>query len=524
MWIRWYVPGVLLAIHPVAVIVGANLGTVPLRTAVVTRALITAAAAAVVLTVALRVARRDLAARSSWLAWFLIQFNLYGAAAEGLRGLGLAIWPGDPWFAVPYVLTAGVIAAIASRPWEVRPRSAMPLTVAAALLLLVAFIPAAAGSRRADPTWREAAEHLASAPLSGAGRVSPSRDVYYIVLDALGRPDALRRNYGLDLQPFVEALRARGFYVVERARANYAQTYLSLASALNLDYLDGIAQVVGAPSTTREPLDYLVQQNALMRLASRAGYRVVAFGSDYMATRQFDRADVCVCAVSGLDELEVAAIALTPLAAVPLGTVPGDASFDGHRRKLVRTLTELEEWRRGTEPTFVFAHILAAHAPFVIARDGSPLAPSGALYTMSEGGAAGRPRQEYLHGYAQQSQYVLDRFVAIVDAALRQPGPAPAIVVHGDHGPGLSTDTSLETMMRERMEIFAAYYFPDGDPGFYPTMTPVNGARLLARRYFGADLAPLPDRVLYSQWVRPYDFTPVPDPPPQDSLSPVRMR
>jgi hypothetical protein len=74
------------------------------------------------------------------------------------------------------------------------------------------------------------------------------------------------------------------------------------------------------------------------------------------------------------------------------------------------------------------------------------------------------------------------------------------------------------------MEIFAAYYFPDGDPGFYPAISPVNGARLLARRYFGADLAPLPDRVLYSQWVRPYDFTPLPDPPPQDSISPVRMR
>jgi hypothetical protein len=524
MWIRWYVPGVLLAIHPVVVIAGANLGTVPLRGEVVARALLTAAGASILLTAALRVVQRDLAARASWLAWFLILFNLYGAAAAGLRGLGLAIWPGDPWFAVPYVLTAGVIAALASRPWEVRPRDPVPLTTAAALLLLVAFIPAAAGNRRADPAWREAAERLASAPLSGAADVSPSRDVYYIVLDALGRPDALRRNYGLDLQPFVDALRARGFYVAERARSNYAQTYLSLSSVLNLDYLDEVARVVGADGTNREPLDYLIQQNALMRLASRAGYRVVAFGSDYMATQRFDRADVCRCEVSGLDELEVAAIGLTPLAAVPTGTVPGDASFDGHRRKLVRTLTELGELRRGPDPTFVFAHVLAAHAPFVIARDGSPRSPSGGMYSMSEGGAGGRPRQAYIDGYAQQSQYVLDRVLAIVDAALRQPGPAPAIVVHADHGPGLSTDPSLQTMMRERMEIFAAYYFPDGDPGFYPAISPVNGARLLARRYFGADLAPLPDRVLYSQWVRPYDFTPLPDPPPQDSISPVRMR
>jgi hypothetical protein len=362
-----------------------------------------------------------------------------------------------------------------------------------------------------------------SAATSRGGPPAP-RDIYYLVLDALGRPDAVQRSFGLNLQPLVEALRARGFYVVERARSNYAQTYLSLASTLNLGYLDDVAGVVGSGSTNREPLHYLIQQNALMRLADQAGYRIVAFGSDYMATRNFEQADECVCEVSGLDEFEAAAIALTPFAAVPLGAAPGDTSFASHRRKIVGTLTAIEELRRGPEPTLVFAHILAAHTPFVLARDGSPLAPSGAMYTTAEGGEAARPRQEYVSGYAEQSQYVLDRFIAIVDAALRQPGPPPAIVVHADHGPELSTDLTPQTRMRERMEIFAAYYFPDGDPGLYPTMTPVNGARLLAHRYFGADLAPLPDRVLYSQWARPYDFTPAPDPPPQDSISPVRMR
>lgn len=76
MWIRWYVPGVLLAIHPIVVILGANLGTVPLQGAVVTRALLAAAGAAMLLTLALGAVQRDLAARASWLAWFLILWNL----------------------------------------------------------------------------------------------------------------------------------------------------------------------------------------------------------------------------------------------------------------------------------------------------------------------------------------------------------------------------------------------------------------------------------------------------------------
>jgi hypothetical protein len=125
----------------------------------------------------------------------------------------------------------------------------------------------------------------------------------------------------------------------------------------------------------------------------------------------------------------------------------------------------------------VVAHILASHAPLVVGGDGSALPPPAGSYDLAEWRAAGGPRKDYISGYGGQSQYVLDRFIAVVDAALRQPGPPPAIVVHADHGPGLSTDNaSSETQMRERMEIFAAYYFPDGDPGFHPTMTPTGSS------------------------------------------------
>jgi hypothetical protein len=66
-------------------------------------------------------------------------------------------------------------------------------------------------------------------------------------------------------------------------------------TTLNRGYLDEIARQTGPLATTREPLGYLVAENALMRMASRAGYRVVGIGSDYPATRRFPRADVCVC-------------------------------------------------------------------------------------------------------------------------------------------------------------------------------------------------------------------------------------
>lgn len=526
--VRWYLPPLLLALSPLAIVIGANLGAVPLRGVVIGRTMLLVAAATVVLLAALRLLQRDVAARAAWLSWFLILFNLYGAAAQGLRVLGLPIVASDPLFAVPYVLTSGVIAALASRPWEVRPRDPTPMTIVAMLFLLVALAPAAAGNRRPEQPWQPVADTLIAAALSRGPEpgFEPARDIYYIVLDSLGSADALQRNYGLDLAPAVAALRARGFYVVEGARSNYSQTYLSLSSTLNLGYLDEVARAVGSTTTDRAPLEYLIQQNALMRLASRAGYRNVAIGSDYMATQQFDQADVCVCSVSGIDELEVAALALTPLAAAPLEWLVGGDLYGPHRRKIVDTFATLEDFKRGSVRTFLFAHVLAPHPPFVLARDGSPLPPPSTPYSLSEWRAAGGAETEYIRGYGEQSRYVLDRITAFVDAVLQQPGPPPVIVVHGDHGPGLRMNTggSNEASMRQRMEIFAAYYFPGGADSLYPTMTPVNGARLLASTYLGAELPPLPDRVMFSPGARPYEFVPVPAVASQDSISPVRIR
>lgn len=509
--LRWYIPPVLLAVQPVIVVLGANLGRVPVRGVVMARALLAAAAAAVLLAWMLRLVQRDAGARVAWLSWFLILCNLYGASAAGLQSLGLRIEASDPLFAVPYVFTAAVIAAIASRPWDVRPREPLPLTIAAVLLLLVGAAPAAGQGIRPQRYWQLPVDQLVASTLSQPVKAgaAPSRDIYYVVLDSLGRGDTLHRSYNLDLRPAIEALEQRGFYVAHGARSNYSQTYLSLASALNMDYLDPVVNALVPGTTTLDPLGYLIQDNALMRMASRAGYRIVAIGSEYMATRRFDRADLCVCSLRGLDEIEAAAIAMTPLAAVPL---PVGDPYAAHGRRIMEAFDSLETFTRGSAPTFVFAHVLAPHPPFVLARDGSPLAGQARPFTFTES-VSDMTDEEYAHGYAEQTRYVLDRMLRVVDMALDRPGPKPVIVIHGDHGPTvrLPADRVNDKAVTERMEIFAAYYFPDAQEALYPTITPVNAARLLARHYFGVDLPLLPDRAMFSPVGHPYRLTPVPE-------------
>jgi hypothetical protein len=59
------------------------------------------------------------------------------------------------------------------------------------------------------------------------------------------------------------------------------------------------------------------------------------------------------------------------------------------------------------------------------------------------------------------------------------------------------------------MAIFAAYLLPEAGAALYPTISPVNGARLVANRYLGIRLPLLPDRAFFSTWEKPYDLIPI---------------
>jgi hypothetical protein len=271
-------------------------------------------------------------------------------------------------------------------------------------------------------------------------------------------------------------------------------------------YLDEIADEVGEASRDRHPLDYLIQENALMKSARAAGYRVVGIGSNYSATERFRGVDTCVCEQYGLHEIERTAIALTPLAALSLD----HWTYGAHRRKVLDSFEALERKAEDAR-TLTFALILTPHPPFVFEPDGSPRRPVG-LFSFLDGDHYPGSHAEYVAGYAAQVQFLTRRLTAVIESLLSRPGPTPAIVLHGDHGPGseLRWEDPARTNLRERLGIFSAYLFP-GEPGpvLSPTMSPVNGARTLARRYLGVDAPPLPDRSLFSTWHRPFDFVPV---------------
>ncbi len=75
-------------------------------------------------------------------------------------------------------------------------------------------------------------------------------DVYYIILDSYSRQDALLKYHHLNTSSFVSDLEEMGFVFPACTQSNYSITALSLASYLNMNYVDKVA-----PEIVQQNLD-----------------------------------------------------------------------------------------------------------------------------------------------------------------------------------------------------------------------------------------------------------------------------
>ena len=353
-------------------------------------------------------------------------------------------------------------------------------------------------------------EKLVSHRVKPGKPVSPDLpDIYYIILDAYGRTDSLRTFQGYDNTPFIHQLENRGFYVAGRSRANYDQTPLCLASALNLDYLDGRALAAGPYGGSTEPARRLLDDNAVANFLSKLGYHYVYVWSGTEETG-VGTADLVLARDQESSEFEGQ---LKGLTALDMSDRMRTIVYAHHRSNLLIAFDHLDTVAKLHYPKFVFTHILAPHPPFVLAADGSAVTPKVPFsYDDASWLLRHISRDDYRQGYVQQLQYVNKRALQAIDNILKQSKRRPIIIIQGDHGSRMSLDwDSLDkTDLREPFSILNAYLVPDRvRQSLYDTISPVNSFRVLLSKEFKANYDRLPDRSFYSPASRPFDFTEV---------------
>jgi hypothetical protein len=414
-----------------------------------------------------------------------VLFFSYGHVWTLLRGLRIAgmrvndVALAAAWIALALVSVLAV--ARTRRPLRDLTRVLNAVAVVCVMTTLVTVVTDTVGGGRVARA--DVANEL------GLARPDHPRDVYYLIFDRYADAETLKTHLGFDNTPFLTSLERRGFDVTSGSRANYQNTHMSLASSLNMQHLDALTTNVQRPSKDLHPIFDLIGRNRVAQAFKSMGYRYVHVGSWASFTSSSPIADINLKPVetSELTRALYGSTALSPL--LRRGGVAADENETqaAATRGAFRALDTAMDVRG---PKFVFAHFILPHPPYVFDRTG-----------------AYRPEQQRngnVAGYLEQLRFANSQIERIVGELLNRPASEqPIVVIQADEGPYPRLGTRFPSSwadepaadVRVKYGILNAYHLPGPRSEFteYASITPVNTFRMIFNRYFGTQLAVLPD-------------------------------
>lgn len=347
-----------------------------------------------------------------------------------------------------------------------------------------------------------------------SARAAPVRDVYLIILDEYANSRVLLERFAFSNAAFEDSLRGLGFTIPARVRSNYNTTNHSVASLLNLAYLDGLESALGSDEPNAYVLVELIRHNRAFRFLRERGYATYVVPSpDFLATREIGVADATaeptMTALRRIYRERYFVLSATLQATVPAFLVRATGySF----ASAAATVVSLEALRASVaipvRPKFVFAHLMLTHAPFHVGARCEP------RKWLSRGER--RFRAGYLAGLQCTNRVLLE----VVTEILKQSPTPPIIILQGDHGTGtlltqqprFTTASITPQQAAERLGAFGAYYLPSGGGEHLgDDVTPVGLMRFVWSYYLGADLGRAPNRSYLAAAQRPFRFALVPE-------------
>ncbi len=338
--------------------------------------------------------------------------------------------------------------------------------------------------------------------IANKGITSP--DIYYIILDGYARSSTLKEIYGYDNTKFTGYLEKKGFYIGTKSFSNYAMTFLSLASSLNMEYINYLTEKEGIHSLDRKLAYKMIKNNRVMNFLKSKKYKFIHLGSGWDATNNNQYADIEFQNFGRWNGFSIALIKTTLLRPF----VDHFSLFENDaRERVLSTFSKLAEVHQIKGPKFIFAHILCPHEPYVFGPKGVPVQPK-----------AGETAIEQKEKYLNQLMFINQKVIVLINEILSKSTTSPIVLLQADHGSASTFATPMEigwanpsdTSLKERMRIFSAYHLPDdGNALLYDSISPANSFKLIFNHYFDTDYSLLNDRSYYSTYQQPYKFTDV---------------
>lgn len=501
---RSYIHPILLSIYPVIFLYAENPGEIDFTE--ILKLLVYLLAFGLYLLGATIFFVRDTIKSSLLVSLFLIVFYSWGYVYKGLESTGIAIFSQTTIMVVTGLIYA-ILALLIFKTKKQLANISVVLNVVAICLVLLSTFNIAQTALDKDIALSTSGnfDYEVSRDYQNDNKFKKQRDIYYLIFDQYARADILKEAYEFDNSMFINFLEERGFYVAKKSYSNYSRTKHSLASSLNLNYINYLSSKVAEKWLWNNPeeLNSLLRDYKVWRFLKYKGYKFIHFGANRGETfwNEFADENYNILTTQSNDRIVLNIIYrnsfLWPILRI----------FDLHegltvnlvkdfgllkRESILYKFQKLKEIPDIKEPTFTFAHFLSPHPPYVFDADGNNIS----WYKESNKSAYER--------YVDQMIFTNKKIKDIIDVILERSEVKPIIVLQSDEGPYPDADEKLyinespdkeqEHYLKHKFAILNAYYLPDTDNSIlYPTITPVNTFRVIFNLYFDTDYELLPD-------------------------------
>ena len=183
-----------------------------------------------------------------------------------------------------------------------------------------------------------------------------------------------------------------GFYIAKCSRSNYAHTRLSLASSLNMDYLNILAPELTSNVQNKVRVDELIQHSKVRYELNKLGYKFVSFQTGYLFT-EFHDADYYIDTSSitlnqpfltPFEKQLLNKSAFTVLEIIPNVKLWFESSSQSGNYLIDKNKIDMLKNLNLPSPKFVFIHLNPAHRPYVFTPIGE-LQRDNSYYSKDDG-------------------------------------------------------------------------------------------------------------------------------------------
>jgi len=313
-------------------------------------------------------------------------------------------------------------------------------------------------------------------------------DIYFLVFDEYSSSSALKETWNYDNSEIDSFLIRKGFRLLPHSRSNYNFTEFSIASTLNMDYLN-----IPNPSACTIK-DYnncfeMIKNNQVCSILSSMGYEIANYSifdiqknPSPVSESFLPLKTKLITSQTFISRVKKDLFHLLLVGKFEIKWLSRDLIYATHHnnQKIIRSILH-DSSNTGNGPRFVYSHIEMPHPPFYYNKFGQQRSKLE-LIKDSQGILS------YLE-YLPKTNEVIKQIITSILTHSKRP---VAILLIGDHG--FRQDQSKDFQFRN---LNAIYISSGNYSGFHDSTTNVNEYRILFNNLFQASLPLKKDSTIF---------------------------